>query len=82
MTMPADPDRELLIEQVCSAWRPTDAHGTVSSHPAWHDLPPEDRAVAYRETCKSRLMEAAMDPGGLSGTGRTVLRLIERSAGE
>lgn len=80
MTLPSDGDRARLIEEACSAWRPVASDGTVASHPAWHDLPAEDRATAYRETCKSRLMEAALDPDGLSTTGRVVLRMIQRAA--
>ena len=31
-------DREVLIEQVVSAWRPEDLEGGPRSHPAWHAL--------------------------------------------
>ena len=45
---------------------------------AWHDLAPEDRVTAARETMVLRQMEAALDPDGLSTTARSVLARINR----
>jgi len=66
-------DDELLREQVISAWRPRGRDGGVRAHPAWHDLPEQERARAFDETAAARRMEAALDPAGLSSTGRAVL---------
>ena len=77
MTSPNDRNRALLIEQACGSWRPVDRSGEVLGHPAWFDLAPDDRAEVYRETVILRRMEAALDPMGLSTTGRAVLGKIE-----
>lgn len=65
--------RELLVEQVASAWRPVRPGGELGDLPAWHDL---DEA-ARREACDlarlERRLEAALDPDGLSSTARAVL---------
>lgn len=70
------PETELILEQVTSAARGRDVHGAVQAHPAWHDLPLEERETAYRETVKLRAMEAALDPQGLSTTAKAVLARI------
>lgn len=69
-------ETELLLEQVTSASRARDVHGQVQAHPAWHDLPVEERETAYFETVKLRKMEAALDPRGLSTTAKAVLARI------
>ena len=73
-----DDDRDLLIELLTSAWRPTDPDGGPEFHPAWYDLAPSDRRVAHEETAKQRALEAALDPDGLSSTARRVLARIRR----
>ncbi len=72
-------DRETLVERVASAWRPRRAEGGVGSHPAWHDLDSAGRVEAFEAARLSRLLEAALDPGGLSSTARAVLERV-RSA--
>ncbi|MEM6992627.1 MAG: hypothetical protein AAF721_19090 [Myxococcota bacterium] len=75
-----DNERESLIEQVVSAWRPRNRDGGVRAHPAWHDLDATGRAEAAERTARARLLEAALDDDGLSSTGRAVLARI-RSEG-
>ena len=69
-------NRDLLIEQVTSAWRPRDRDGRTEGHPAWHDLSDDGRIAAYQATAILRRMEAALDPGGLSSTAKAVLARI------
>jgi len=69
-------NRDLLIEQVTSAWRPRDRDGRIEGHPAWHDLSENGRVAAYEATAILRRIEAALDPQGLSSTGRTVMSRI------
>ena len=71
-----DDDRDILIELLTNAWRPTDLDGGPTFHPAWYDLAPEDRRVAHEETAKQRALEAALDPEHLSSTARRVLAKI------
>ena len=68
-------EREALIEQAASAWRPrgTDA---VRAHPAWADLDPPGRLEVYELTRALRRLEAALDADGLSTTARAVLARI------
>ena len=73
------PDPEALLEeQVTSAWRPRTVDGTLRAHPAWHDLAPEGRRRAYEATLRQRRLEAALDPDGLTTTGRAVLARLSR----
>lgn len=70
-------ERAALIERVTGAWRPRDpATGGVRAHPAWHDLPPADRRAANEAAGLMRVLEAALDPDGLSTTARAVLARI------
>jgi hypothetical protein len=69
-------ERELLIEQVASAWRPSDADGGPRSHPAWHDLDVSGRAEAFEVAARLRRLEAALDARGLSTTAHAVLERI------
>lgn len=71
-----DRERELLIEQATTAWRPRDPHGHLRSHPAWHDLDEEGRRQLFEATSLQRKLEAALDPEGLSSTARAVLAKI------
>lgn len=64
-------DRE-RIEQAVGAWRP---RGT-GMHPDWADLDAEGRREVFEQTRLQRAAEAALDPDGLSATGRRVLALI------
>lgn len=71
--MTDDDDREGLIEQVVSAWRPSDRDGGPVAHPAWHDLDEGGRREAFARTQQARVMEAALDPEGFTTTARAVL---------
>jgi hypothetical protein len=68
-------DDELLVEQVASAWRPR-ARDELRYHPAWHDLGSAGRARAFERAQALRVLEAALDPEGLSTTARAVLGRI------
>lgn len=66
-------DREELVEQALSAWRPRDRDGGLRGHPAWHDLDEAGRQEVFEQTLRLRQLEAALDPQGLSTTARAVL---------
>lgn len=68
--------RDLLIEQVASAWRPRNRDGVIQGHPAWFDLDEADRIAVYEVTVLLRQIEVALDPHGLSSTGHVVLQRI------
>jgi hypothetical protein len=68
--------RARLVEQAAGAWRPTRGDGGVGSLPAWHDLDEAGRRAAFEAARRSRRLEAALDPDGLSSTGRAVLARI------
>jgi hypothetical protein len=76
MTLP-DPERETVIEAVCSAHRERDPHGALRFHPAWYDLDEAGRLAAADSAAELRRVEAALDPEGLSATARRVLSFIE-----
>ena len=75
MTTPAE--TEVLIEQVVSAHRATDPR-TLAALPstAFADLDEASRVVAFEAASMARVLEAALDPEGLSTTARAVLRAI------
>lgn len=68
-------DRERLLEEVTTAWRSGGDAG-LRYHPAWHDLDEEGRREAFERTALLRQLESALDPDGLSSTGRRVMALI------
>ena len=72
-------DRDALVEQALSAWRPSGRDGGVRGHPAWHDLDPAGRQEVYQQTLRLRQLEAALDPQGLSTTAQAVLARIKRA---
>jgi hypothetical protein len=72
-------EREALIEEAASAWRPRGI-GAIRRHPAWADLDPAGRLDAYEVARFLRRLEAALHPRGLSTTARAVLFRI--GAGE
>ena len=63
----------LLIESVVSAKRDRDASGRAVPPPAWWDLPPDERLLAFDAQVATRELECAVDPKGFSGTVRAVL---------
>ena len=65
-------DEETLIEEVAGAYRPRDPR-QLAFLPAWYDLSPAGREVAYARSVTQRRIEAALDPQGYSGTVRAVL---------
>jgi hypothetical protein len=75
MTTPQE--AELLVEQVVSAHRATDPR-TLALLPsnAFADLDEESRVRAFEAATMSRVIEAGLDPDGLSTTSRAVLRMI------
>jgi hypothetical protein len=72
--------RESLVEAAVTSWRQRSLSGTIQSHPAWADLDEPGRREAFDETVRARALEAALDPDGLTTTGRVVLARI-RAAG-
>jgi hypothetical protein len=68
-------ERERLIEEAASAWRPLGAQG-IRAHPAWADLDAAGRREAYERARILRRLEAALDAEGLSTTARAVLAHI------
>ena len=72
--------RESMREAAITAWRARDASGTIQPHPAWADLNEAGRSEVYEATLRIRALEAALDPEGLTTTGRAVLARI-RDAG-
>lgn len=68
-------ERERLIEEAASAWRPRGDEG-VRPHPAWADLDAAGRRQAYELGRTQRRLEAALDAEGLSSTARAVLARI------
>jgi hypothetical protein len=70
-------ERERLIEEAASAWRPRGVLG-VHPHPAWADLDAAGRRAAYELARAMRRLEAALDADGLSTTARAVLARIRR----
>lgn len=69
-----------LIEEVAGAWRPRDPR-QLRFHPCWHDLSEDDRVEAFDRARENRVIEAGLDPEGLSGTARAVLSRILESGG-
>lgn len=72
-------ERARLVEEATNAWRPVDRDGVVRALPSWYDLDVEGRREAFEATVRARWVEAAMDPEGLSTTGRAVLGRIGRA---
>jgi hypothetical protein len=72
-------ERELLVEQVGGAWRPSRIDGGLPAHPAWADLDEAGRVEAYEVALRLRRLEAALDGEGLSATGRAVMDRLART---
>jgi len=69
-------EREALLEETVTAWRPRTPDGRILAHPAWADLPEDDRERAFDEALLARALESALDRRGLSTTARAVLARI------
>jgi hypothetical protein len=72
-------DQYVLIEAVTSAFRERGARGEIRPHAAWHDLDDGDRVVAFTAARVQRVVEAALDPEGLSTTAKAVLARVRGS---
>ena len=68
----------LTIEAASTAFRERDVEGRLVASAAWWDLSPEGREAAFELQLVSRRLERAVDPGGLSTTGRAVLGRMKR----
>ena len=68
-----DREREILVEAVCSPFRERDPLGRVLPSPAWWDLSPTDREIAFDAQLAARRLERALDAEGFSGSARAVL---------
>ncbi|MEM1030742.1 MAG: hypothetical protein AAF928_01010 [Myxococcota bacterium] len=75
-------DRETLIEETTSAWRPQRPDGALGPHPSFADLDEDGRREAFARTRALRALEAALDAQGLSTTSRAVLRRIRGARSE
>jgi len=69
---------DLLVESVAGAWRDRDASGRAVPPPAFWDLAPDDRLLAFDAQVATRELERAVDPGGFSGTVRAVMDRLTR----
>jgi hypothetical protein len=72
-------EREQAIMEAASAFRERDPRtGAILPSPAWRDLDEAGRQALFEATFEMRLMEAALDPQGLSSTARVVLAALPR----
>ena len=71
-------EREMLIEEATTAWRPRTPDGIILEHPAWADLDPDSRGAVFDETVVARRLEKGMDDTGQSSTVRAVLGRLGR----
>ena len=71
-------EREMIIEEATTAWRPRTPDGTILEHPAWADLDSDSRRSVFDETVVVRRLERGMDDDGHSSTVRAVLSRLGR----
>ncbi len=72
-------DTAVLIEHAATSFRERDqATGRIQPAPAFLDLAPAERDALFSVQMASRLLERALDPGGLSSTARAVLLRLPR----
>jgi hypothetical protein len=71
--------RDDLIEAAATAWRARDSSGAIRPSGAWFDLDAEGRREAHDAAAQARILEAALDPDGLSTTARGVLARCARA---
>ena len=69
--------QDVLIEATATAWRDRDVTGRPVPPPAWWDLPPDARLIAFDAQEATRELERAVDVLGLSGTVRAVVARLE-----
>jgi hypothetical protein len=69
--------RDDLIEAAATAWRARDASGAIRPNGAWFDLDSAGRSEAHDAAAQARILESAIDPGGLSTTAHCVLARLE-----
>jgi hypothetical protein len=69
-------ERERLILAATSVHRGRDAEGNLVIDPAWLDLDADGRREAFARGEALRALEAALDPQGLSATGRAILAKV------
>lgn len=72
-------DQDVMIEAVTSAYRERSDRGEIRVHAAWVDLDDQGRVLAFEAARAQRLMEAALDPEGLSSTAKAVLARIRKA---
>ena len=77
----SDRDRDRLVEETLTAWRPRHPDGRILPHPSWADLPEADRERAFDESLLARRLESWLDRRGLSTTARAVMERIRESPG-
>jgi hypothetical protein len=83
MTSPSPPrPTDPLVESIAGAWRPRDPRGGVRFHPGWYDLDESARLEAFEAARANRLLEAALDPRGLSTTAKAVIARVRAASGE
>ena len=75
----SDRETQALIEAAVTPYRERDTDGRIVPSPAWWDLPPEALDELFVEQLLARDIERAVDPEGLSGTGKAVLGRIRWS---
>ena len=73
----ADDPKEILIEQVVSAYRERTTYGRILPSPAWWDLPPESRDDLFLQQLQSRIVERVFSSDGISTTVRSVLNRLK-----
>jgi hypothetical protein len=72
--------RDTLVEAAASAWRARDPDGSIRPSGAWLDLDASGRTDAHDAAAHARVLEAALDPEGLTTTARAVLARIRGDA--
>jgi hypothetical protein len=65
-------EKEMLVEEAASAWRPRTPDGRTLEHPAWADLDVSGRREAFEAALVMRAVEAAVDADGYSAGVRAL----------
>ena len=72
-----DDPGDILLEEAVSAYRERSASGRILPSPAWWDLSADSREQLFRRQLQSRILESALDRGGLSTTVKSVLSRLK-----